>query len=109
MSQFKILKRLELKSLGEGWENCYLEFSAITFSEAKVLAGLEVNADDPKSAVAMSDKAMKLLEDHYISGKALGLDGKEIEVKKNDLKDFPIEVVNEAITLLSRGEASPKV
>lgn len=91
MAQFKITKRISLAELGTDWSDCYLEFRQITFGEAKAFVGLE---DDPQKA---TDVAIGVLEDHFIDGKAIDIDGNTVDVKKKDIQDFPANIIAQAI------------
>jgi len=102
MGKFKIVKRLGLDFLGSEWKECFLSFTAVTFAETELLARAGVN----KKETALSKAAMKLLEDHFVSGEAIGEDGKKRPVSKEELADFPPDVIVKALQLLA-GETGP--
>jgi len=108
MRQFKIVKKLDLKFLGEDWakNECFLKFTAVTFSEASELSKLGTKPNNPKAIKRLGEEAIKLLEKHFIAGKALDIDGNVVEVKKEDLKNFSPDVIIKAIDLLA-GTISP--
>lgn len=93
MAKFKITKRISLAELGDDWAECYLEFRQITFGEAKAFVGLD---KEPEKA---ADKAIEILEDHFVSGKAVGEEG-IVDVKAKDMSDFPAAVISQSITEL---------
>lgn len=97
---FDIFRKVDLSYLGEAWKNCYLTFRPLTILEAQNFVGYEKK--DPKVA---SDDLMKSLEEKFIEGKAIS-DGKEVEVKKEQLKEFPAGVILDIVKAL--GEGLPK-
>lgn len=96
MTQFKITKRVGLDHLGEDWKDCFLEFSAVTFAETKKFALLDTE-DEKKAA----DEALELLKSHFLSGTAIGAAGEKVEVKADELDDFPPDVIASCIKVLA--------
>jgi len=101
---FDIKKRLSLSFLGEGWDDCYLEFRPALVREMAELANLK--PEDDADAINIVNKGIDFLKGKFISGKALR-GGKKVNVTKDDLNDFPIDVINECFGVFS-GEIEKK-
>lgn len=96
MTKFKIIKKIDLSFLGEGWKDCYLEFSAITFGEARRYVNFNFKGNTNKAL----DEVLILLEGNFIGGKAVDETGKVVEVKKEELKNFPVEIIVKVVNVL---------
>ena len=94
MTRFKIAKRLDLSFLGKDWEGCYLEFSSIPFSQMEGLSKLSAT---PEKVVG---EIVSVLEKFFMGGEAIGEDGERVVVKKEDIKEFPFEVIAKIINLM---------
>lgn len=120
MSKFAVYKTLKLDFLGEGWQDCYLKFNAVpydVFANIRERYDLDFSsqattpeeaqkelANDPKKAEKANAFVIRFLSDYFVEGK--GFDGKEVvEVKKVDLKDLPMSVINKASDFLMEKEA----
>ena len=108
--KFDIKKKIDLSYLGDDWTDCWLEFRLITFGEIKELMGKRITADEiennPQKNIEATNQTLKILEDNFINGFAIS-NGKRTEVKKEDIKDLPIEVLVSCFKLIS-GEIPPK-
>ena len=104
MSKFDIRKKLSLDFLGDGWEECYLIFSTPSIAElSKSVSGLEnLDAENPKGIQENFERAMEMIENNFIEGKGL-VGGKVVDVKKVDLREFPIDVINRVMDFLASG------
>lgn len=91
--KFDIRLKLNLDFLGEGWKDCYLAFSPLTVKDAKELRDITPTDKDTL------DKGMNLLKDKFIEGTALS-NGKLVTVKKTDLDEMPMSVINKSIELM---------
>jgi len=96
--KFDITKKVPLEY--EGWENCYLEFSLPSFGDLKGLT--EENTTDAEKA----EKGVETIAGLFRSGFAMSK-GKRVEVKKEDIKDLPVEILTQCFKAIS-GEISPK-
>lgn len=96
---FDIFKTLSLSFLGEEWKDCYLKFRYINLDDAQKFVLLTPKSDDPKDAAQTVSKVLNILEDKFIEGKAVK-DEKIVDVKKEELKDFPPDILTKSITLL---------
>lgn len=92
---FDIYKILDLSKYGEGWKDCSLKFKSISVLEAQKLAQIK-DVDGDKA----SNMVVEILERYFVEGKAVS-DGKVIDVKKEHIKDLPLEVLFEAISLFN--------
>jgi hypothetical protein len=101
---FKVTKKLDLSDLGEGWQGAYLDLQGLSFREIRELTSLskpDSTTDDNFEAIE------KLIQSHFISGKAW--DGSNlVDVTKDNVLDLPLDVVaNKAVKLLA-GTSDPK-
>lgn len=106
MSKFSITKKLSLDFLGEDWVECYLIFNTPSIVELnESISGLiDFKEDDIKSVKENFSKTMDLLKANFVEGK--GVVKKEVvSLKKNDLDEFPAEVINKAMGFLVSGSA----
>jgi len=95
--KFDITKRVELEY--DGWEGCYLEFYQPTYSDLKKITTGETDEDK-------AENGLKLIVELFKGGFAMS-DGIKVEVKKEDLKDLPIEIITKCFKTIS-GEIDPK-
>ena len=111
MSKFKLEKTFELNFLGDGWEESYIKFKALTVKDfKKVLDSIPLNIEELKQEEVLGavDDAIKLLRDNFIEGKGLGADGKQVDITKDDLEELPPAVITKALGFLSAGSVTPK-
>ena len=97
MSKFDLTKKVPLEY--EGWEDCYLEFSLPSYGDLKDLI---IEGTDQEKV----DKGLEAITKLFKGGFAMS-EGKRVEVKKEDLKDMPIEVLTNCFKAIS-GEVPPK-
>jgi hypothetical protein len=95
-----ITKKVSLDYLGEGWEKCYLEFRLPSYGD---LSKLTVSEGTDAEKV---EKGLETIVGLFKSGLAIS-EGKETEVKGEDIRDFPIEVITKCFKAIS-GEVDPK-
>lgn len=113
MATFVVKKKIELAFLGEGWEQAYITFSPFSFADNEKLLKLrsKVNTDNPEDttqegAEEASNNIITLLQDKFIEGK--GYDGEKlVDITKDNLKDLPMEIINEALSTLQGKKALP--
>lgn len=87
MSKFVVVKNVDLSFLGEEWNGCFLKVSGLTLGEVEKLS--EMGEDNTKAGRYM----VSLVSDKFLEGK--GFDGgKIVDIKKEDVKDLPLEVVS---------------
>lgn len=102
MPKFLIEKRLDLSWLGDGWDGCYLSFNPLTFAEISKLSELNIEGaeNDLQKSKQLTQAVIELLETRFIKG--LGWDGSaKVEIEKDDIKELPMDVITQAIQLLS--------
>lgn len=97
-----ITKKVELSYIGEAWKECYLEFRMPSYSDLKDFP-TKVDEGEEKAAIEAGIKRIKEL---FVSGKAVS-GGEKVDVKSDDLADFPIEIITKCFKLIS-GEPDPK-
>lgn len=97
--KFDIVKKVNLEY--EGWEDCYLEFSLPSYGDLK-----ELSIDEKKPDNEKIEQALEMISGLFKSGFAMS-EGKRVAVKKEDLKDLPIEILTKCFKEIS-GEVPPK-
>ena len=104
---FPVEKKLDLAYLGDSWAGAYLSFSVLSFRETRKFGELKVNTENPTSEDndKNADFVITTLGDHFISGKAFNGEAL-IDVRKEDIPDLPMDVINKAIATLA-GTPSP--
>lgn len=88
---FDIKKKVDLSYLGEDWKDCYLHFRPFSIGEVQKLPAT-LDAKTVEEANNAINVTVGLLEDLFIDGKAR-VNGETVDVKKEDMKEFPAEVV----------------
>jgi hypothetical protein len=91
--KFDIKVKLNLDFLGDGWDQCYINYSPITIGDAKKFRSL--SPDDPESL----DKGIALLKDLFLDGKGLS-GGKLVDFQAEDIEQLPLTVINKSIELM---------
>lgn len=96
---FDVFRTLSLSYLGEAWKDCYLKFSYLTAEEAKDFASLSVNKENPEDVNRVLDKAIGAIKEKFVEGTAIQ-NGQTVQVKKEDVDQLPVEVLQKCIQLL---------
>lgn len=99
MTKFDITKKIDLSYLGENWKDCYLEFSLPSYGNLK---NLTTDGTDQEKVEKILETIMGL----FTGGFAIS-NGERVEVKKEDIKDLPIEIITKCFQVIS-GEIDPK-
>lgn len=92
-----LTKKLSLAEYGETWKDCYLEFRMPSFR----FITENITAESTEKDV------VGVLESLFVSGRVLS-EGKDYEMKSDDVKDLPVEVMMNCIALI-KGEVDPKL
>lgn len=100
MSKFRIVRKFKLDFLGEEWKECYLEFEAFTYKELADLAKLNIDTEDATRTAEAAGKLMEVLEGKFVGGKGIDAEGKQVDIRKKDLVDLPLEVISKAVSFL---------
>ena len=104
MPEFIIQNKFSLIFLGEEWKDAYLMLGRITAKDAmeRLPQLAKVDEKNPEAVKKALAKMIELLQEKFVEGKAITKDGL-VDVKKEDLADFPIEVISKAVDFLSQG------
>lgn len=103
--EFKATSKFSLDFLGEGWENCYIEFKALTIRDmSDSLMEIASMAQENRSKEVL-DKVLMLLQEKFVAGRGVGAKG-IVDLAKDDLKELPIKALNKLIAFLT-GEMNP--
>lgn len=95
MSKFATNSRLNLDTIGDGWQGCFIEITKIGLPELGVLAlidGLQEDGDTTgqiKAAEGIYEASKKLLKDHFVAGQ--GFTGERDENQKPILAEITAE------------------
>ncbi len=101
MSRLKSrIKRVSLAFMGEGWQDCYIDFRALRWKD---LEGLAAEREDNARAV---DALLSIMRNNFVSGVALGEDGQPLEIAADDLADLDLEALT-AISEQLGGQPGP--
>ena len=80
-------KRISLDFMGEGWQDCYIEFAALQWRDIKGM-------DDPDGDANKSfELGMDVLKRKFVSGQGLDAEGNTIALTADDLEDLDIETL----------------
>lgn len=104
MSKFVVRKTFSLSFVADEWKEAYLIFNAFSVQDIKErLSKLStVNQEDNSQVTKGLDLMVTILEDKFVEGKA-PTEGGLVDVKKEDIKDMPVEVIAKAVSFLSQG------
>ncbi len=101
MSKLKSrIKHISLAFMGEGWEDCYVDFRALRWAD---VANLETDGKDNREAVSV---LLEVLRQNFLSGRGLGEDGQPVELVAADLDELDLEALT-AISQQLGGAPSP--
>jgi hypothetical protein len=98
---FVVKKRFPLNYLGEGWEDGYLLFAALTYKDTIKLSDHQAKLQkleqgDPETIKKVGDSMLAILQDKFIEGK--GYDGTSlVEMRAIDLVELPVEVISKVL------------
>lgn len=111
--KFKISKRYSLSHLGEGWKECYIDFHPIPISELTqnddISKLTQIDKDDVNAVKKGTVTTIRLLQKYFLGGKAIDFEsGKVIDIKKQDLEEFPVHVMQGLIGFLSEAPVKDK-
>jgi hypothetical protein len=98
--KFDITKKVDLSYIGSDWEGCYIEFSLPSYGDLKGYAN-DQGTDEEKL-----EKGLKQVSDLFRKGSAMS-EGKQVELKKEDLVDMPLEILTKCFQAIS-GQIDPK-
>ena len=109
MPKFKVVKKLSLDFLGEGWKDTYINFNALTIGDIKdkFPALTEVDIDNSKSIIKGMETVLGVMKEKFIDGKVPDEKGALVPLKVEELKDLPIEVMKRSLDFLSQGVNTP--
>ncbi len=94
------IKHVSLAFMGEGWQDCYIDFRALRWAD---VANLETDGKDNRQAVTV---LLQVLKQNFLSGLGLSEDGRPIELDAGDLDDLDLEALT-AISEQLGGAPSP--
>lgn len=104
MSKFVVIKTIKLDFLEpkEQWSECYLQIASLSLGEVEKMSLFNKENMDKATEYMIS-----LLQEKLIGGK--GWDGKEVvDIKKEDVKELPVEAINYIFQELISGLSKKK-
>jgi len=104
MAKFKVIKEIKLDFLGSDWKDCYVKFVAPNFVDIEEMTK-KVDIEDKSKGVK---NAIEWLKSIFIDGKGIDMDGKLVEITKDDLADLPVEIITKVFVSL-KGEVDPNL
>ena len=94
---FDIYTTFDLSYLGDSWKDCYLKFSTISVKDVQLFTGLEKT--ETKEGI---NKTLDVLSKKFIEGFAIS-EGVRVTVKKEDLGEFPVDILLAVIQKFTAG------
>ena len=110
MARIQVSKKFSLEHLGDEWKGCYLQFHSFTIGDIEknqnsiFSKGGATKPEDATSEETMArlKTIVTLLQDKFIAGRVYDSEKKEVtDMKAEELEQFPLEVLSEAISFLS--------
>ena len=98
MATVKLLKRVDLSNLGEGWQGCYIEFRSPSYGEIKSFLP-KIQAEDRDEGISAG---LDLFTKLFVSGKVL-TDSGIAELVKEEIPNLPMEIINRCYTEMAGG------
>lgn len=101
MSKLKSrIKHISLDFMGTEWQDCYIDFRALTWADASKLQVDDLN--ERQAARVLLDT----LKGAFVSGRGIGEDGQMIELEADDLDDLDLESIAQVTRGLT-GQINP--
>ena len=109
MRKFKTSKRFSLSFLGTDWKTAYIDFERVTISDVQNIFPKFSAADskNEKQVIKGISEITSFLESKFIGGKGVLDDGSIVDLKPEDIKALPSEVLSNALDFLSQ-DVAPK-
>jgi len=86
-----VTKKISLSYIGEDWKDCYLEFKIPTVRQVQDAVKNKEN----------EEYAFTLMADLFMGGMGMDDQNKKVEIKKDDILDLPITLINRAFKELT--------
>ena len=91
------IKRVSLAFMGEGWEEAYLDFTALKWRDIR-------DMDDPQGDANQSyDLALAVLRRKFVGGQGIDPEGQPVALTAEDLDEFDIETQGQITAQLGGG------
>lgn len=92
VKKLNIKRRFSLKDVGEGWEECYIDFRPFTYADLKKLS--QIKDDDVDSI----DVVVQVLEEHFVGGRLLEVgQDQPVDMTRDDVQALPADIINDLI------------
>lgn len=96
---FQVKKKIDLQFLGEGWNDCYVNVSPLSWEEDSEMTKIRArvaNIETEEQAEAEKKKMTQILVEHFIDGK--GWDGtKQVDITKKNVTKLPTEAITKIL------------
>lgn len=100
MAKFNFIKTIKLDFIGDFWKDCYIKFNGLTFAELKEIQPKLDNLDVEKDLTETSKFMIELLKSKFVEGKGISEKNEIIDISKDDLEEFPVDILTKFITEL---------
>lgn len=100
--KLKIEKKINLKFVGDGWEECYITLRPLSMKDISKIQAIPTGKESIQKA---TDMTLDLLKNHFIDCKLL-TDKGVVSGKADNLEDMPPNVLSSIIENLI-GQPSP--
>lgn len=91
MAQLKPrVTRVALNFLGDGWQDCYLDFSSLRFADMDALATLTNGA-----------AVLDVLKGHFLSGKGVDTTDQVVDLSAEDIDQLDVQTVGKVVKALA--------
>jgi hypothetical protein len=107
MTKFKFFKKFNLGFIGDEWKECYLKFNSIDFNTSKEIQDKIGSFNPQKQSGEIVSAVIGVLQKSFVEGKGIDENGKAVDVKTEDLKQFPVEVLSRAFEELLGAKPNP--
>ena len=100
--KFLVRKRLALSFLGEGWQECYIDYAPINPNELKAILEHPIDGSEdptPEMALRNIERTEDMIYRAFRDGRGLTDEG-VIELRAEDIRDLPMEVTTRLSTLI---------
>ena len=111
MARLKVKKHFSLAYLGDEWKDAYINFTAFTANDIKSNSGLKIDVEHPDPVAVQSsfDNMIKMLQERFIDGQLPNDDGTLAPLKKEEIGDLDMDIIQGAITFLSQATTQPSL
>lgn len=111
MARLRVKKHFTLDYLGEAWKDAYINFTSFTANDIKANSGIKIDTENPDPIAVQDsfDRMITMLQERFIDGMLPDEDGKLTPLKKEEIGDLDMDIIQGAITFLSQSTTQPSL